>query len=222
MIMFGLVFQMANVKSQTLLALTNEIQTIYQYLNNPISVNSDCFSSNVELFTDNGEIQNVENQIYWKPKEIGISFLKLIDKENQKVIDSLKFMVKSYGLPILKLSNKVWHSGIEDYDLEKLKFDLDKRYEYLKLNENIQVKSFEMEVVLEKKGGEMKTYKLKGIGEMIPTEFDNVKNQLQVGDILTVELQKIEINCNWMPNVKYYDEYNFLPEYLTRWIWEIQ
>jgi hypothetical protein len=216
------VVQIKTLKSQILVVSTSESQIIYQHLKNPIKTNLTCFGDNIELFTENGEIVNIKNQTYWKPNEIGKTFLKLINKENQKILDSIEFQVKSYGLPTLRLNKRMWHSGIGDYNSEKLIFNFSNKIEYLNLEENIKISSFEMYVRLEKENGEIENYTFKATNEEIPKGFDKVRKQLKVGDFLIVELKKIRIQCNWMPEVKYYDEYTFIPEYYVKWVWKIR
>ena len=216
---------LSSTYAQQLVVSTESIQTIYQNIDNRINTNIECFDSSKILYSDNGIISVKGDGIYWKPKEIGISFLKLIEMSEGDtiILDSISFYVKTCPFPKINLNIKARHSGIGSYLSQKLIFEFEDKYQHLKREEKIKILSFDMTVILKDKNDKTEKYLLHSKNEFLPDEFKNICKQLKDGDILSAEFSKIEVECDWQKEIKYYDEYfEFTPYGELKWIWLIQ
>lgn len=213
-----------NVASQNFVVSTKEVVQVYKNIENPLKTNISSIDSTLLLITENGEIYKKEDGFTWKPVTRGIAFLKLgkIEDSDTTIIDSLKFKVVSLALPELTLNVITPHSGFPSWQYsDKLVFDFGqmKQLDFLNLGQKIKIKSFEMEVSIKDKIDKQILY---SDSEFLPSEFDKIRKILYPNDILTISFRKIEIDCEWFPDLKYY-EY-FLDNNYSRsiqWTWRI-
>ncbi|MGK0390482.1 MAG: hypothetical protein ACI94Y_003235 [Maribacter sp.] len=211
--------------SQQLVVSTESIQIVYQNIDNPINTNIECFAASKILYSDNGVINIKGDKIYWKPKGRGISFLKLIEISEGDTItlDSSSFYVKGCPFPRINLNIKARHSGIGSYYSQKLIFEFENRYKHLKIEEKIRILSFDMTVILKDKNDKIERYLFHSKNEFLPDEFKNIREQLKNGNLLIVKFSKVEIECDWQKEAKYYDEYfELIPGMELKWTWLIE